>query len=108
MFGQGAGSKPTGSAVLSDITARHHNYRYEYKKRNRKNKFHYTENHIMRIYLRYETDSDLQIFNFQQITERFTSSNYKYVVGLINLKELIQIKNELRQRNIFIALYPSD
>jgi homoserine dehydrogenase len=108
MFGQGAGSKPTGSAVLSDITACYHNYRYEYKKHNRTNKFHYTENHTMRIYLRYENENDLSLFNFEQITERYTSSDYKYVVGLINLKELIEIKDELRKRNIFIAAYPNN
>jgi len=32
MFGKGAGAYPTGSAVLSDITALSHNYIYEYKK----------------------------------------------------------------------------
>ncbi len=32
MFGRGAGGYPTGSAILSDITARGYNYRYEYKK----------------------------------------------------------------------------
>ena len=32
MFGKGAGGFPTASAVLSDITARLHGYRYEYKK----------------------------------------------------------------------------
>ncbi|MDR0618722.1 MAG: homoserine dehydrogenase [Bacteroidales bacterium] len=106
MFGQGAGSKPTGSAVLSDITARYHNYRYEYKKRNRIRKFHYTEDHIIRIYLRYENEDDLSLFNFQQITERYASDSYKYVVGNINLKDIIKIKDELHKRNLFLAAYP--
>lgn len=32
MFGKGAGSLPTASSILSDIMARLHGYRYEYKK----------------------------------------------------------------------------
>ena len=32
MFGKGAGSLPTASSILSDIMARQHDYRYEYKK----------------------------------------------------------------------------
>src|SRR5690606_21789055 len=31
-YGKGAGGHPTGSAVLSDITALRYGYRYEYKK----------------------------------------------------------------------------
>ncbi|MDR1973917.1 MAG: homoserine dehydrogenase [Bacteroidales bacterium] len=106
MFGQGAGSKPTGSAVLSDITARFHDYRYEYKKYHRSTKFCYTENHTIRVYLRYESDSDLSLFNFSEITERYWSKEYKYVVGKISLADLIRIKGELRQRNLFLAAYP--
>ena len=32
MFGKGAGALPTASSILSDIMARRHDYRYEYKK----------------------------------------------------------------------------
>ena len=34
MFGKGAGSLPTASSILSDVMARLHDYRYEYKKQN--------------------------------------------------------------------------
>ncbi len=32
MFGKGAGGLPTASSILSDVMARRHDYRYEYKK----------------------------------------------------------------------------
>ena len=49
MFGRGAGGHPTGSAVLSDITACAYNYRYEYKKRNDSILPKYTTDHTFRI-----------------------------------------------------------
>ena len=36
--GKGAGSYPTGSAVLSDVSALTYDYRYEYKKRHQENR----------------------------------------------------------------------
>ena len=108
MFGRGAGGYPTGSAVLSDITACLYNYKYEYKKRNDSQLPIYTTDHTFRVYYRYTDASDLALLNFESISESYTSENYKYVVGNISLTELHKAQKELRQRNIFIAAYPRD
>ena len=108
MFGRGAGGYPTGSAVLSDITACLYNYKYEYKKRNDSQLPTYTTDHTFRVYYRYTDASDLALLNFESISESYTSENYKYVVGNISLTELHKAQKELRQRNIFIAAYPRD
>ena len=108
MFGRGAGGYPTGSAVLSDITACLYNYKYEYKKRNDSQMPTYTTDHIFRVYYRYTNDSDLALLNFESISESYTSENYKYVVGRISLTELHKAQEELRARDIFIAAYPRD
>ncbi|MEG1934776.1 MAG: homoserine dehydrogenase, partial [Rikenellaceae bacterium] len=54
MFGRGAGGYPTGSSVLSDITARGNDYRYEYKKLNLYREMTYTTDWDMKIYVRYQ------------------------------------------------------
>ena len=108
MFGRGAGGYPTGSAVLSDITACLYNYKYEYKKRNNSQLPTYTNDHSFRVYYRYENAEDLALLHFENISEEYISTDYKYVVGRISLAELHKANEELRKRNVFIAAYPRD
>lgn len=108
MFGRGAGGYPTGSAVLSDITACLYNYKYEYKKRNDSQLPNYTTDHSFRVYYRYSNAEDLALLNFDSISEKYTSEEYKYVVGTLSLTELHKVQEELRERNVFIAAYPRD
>jgi len=103
MFGKGAGGHPTGSAVLSDITARLHNYKYEYKKQKYFSVPTYSTNHKLRIYLRYTNPLDFSYFDFEEITERFTSKQNSYVIGTIKLENLLKIKKLLPKLDIFIA-----
>ena len=103
MFGRGAGGNPTGSAVLSDITARGHDYKYEYKKLNRYKTMTYDTNYDIKIYVRYEHKEDIVKFNFKDISERYSSKDYKFIVGTVSLSDLVAIKNELPKMNIFIA-----
>ena len=108
MFGRGAGGYPTGSAVLSDITACLYNYKYEYKKRNDSQLPTYTTDHSFRVYFRYSKVEDLAMLNFDSISENYISDNYKYVVGNISLTELHKVQEQLRERDVFIAAYPRD
>lgn len=107
MFGRGAGGHPTGSSVLSDITARLHNYRYEYKKRHKMCNFTYTDNCVIKLYLSYKKEEDMKLFKFIDITERYWSEEYSYVVGCINLRDLVAIKDKIRSRDIFMAKVPT-
>lgn len=108
MFGRGAGGYPTGSAVLSDITACLYDYKYEYKKRNDSQLPEYTTDHSFRVYYRYSNLSDLALLNFESISEEYKSENYNYVIGRVSLQSLLDVNDELRKRNIFIAAYPND
>ncbi|MEA1876052.1 MAG: homoserine dehydrogenase [Bacteroidota bacterium] len=104
MFGKGAGGHPTGSAVLSDITARKHNYRYEYKKRNFHNMPHYTRDYIVEIYLRYHDVVDLSHFEFESVSEKYTGPDYNYTVGRISIENLHRIRNLFPRMNVFLAV----
>lgn len=108
MFGRGAGGHPTGSAVLSDITACAYNYRYEYKKRNDSVLPHYTTDHTFRIYFRYKTAEERNLLNFLKIREQYTSEEYNYIVGDVTIANLKAHQEELRVKNCFVAAYPFD
>ena len=108
MFGRGAGGYPTGSAVLSDITACLYDYKYEYKKRNDSQLPEYTTDHSFRVYYRYQDYADLDLLKFESVSENYISDDYKYVVGRVSLSELHKVQEELRKRNVFIAAYPND
>ncbi|HOS73070.1 MAG TPA: homoserine dehydrogenase, partial [Bacteroidales bacterium] len=101
--GKGAGGHPTGSAVLSDISANSFGYRYEYKKWAQGTITNYTRDHKLEIYLRYSDAKDLELFHFDSISEDFKSLDYKYVIGIINLEQLYSLRDRLSGMDIFIA-----
>lgn len=103
MFGKGAGGFPTGSAVLSDITARSHNYKYEYKKQKYFKKLNYRTDHEIEIYLRYNNVEDLSNFKFENITEKYSGQEHNYVVGKIKLSNLLKLKLILPKLDVFLA-----
>ena len=106
MFGKGAGSLPTASSILSDIMARLHGYRYEYKKLSYIQKPDYTTDITLKIYFRY-TDTDIHgILNFTKIHEQYTSEKSNYVIGDILLSELIAKRDRLCGDDVFVANIP--
>lgn len=108
MFGQGAGGFPTGSAVLSDITAQLYDYRYQYKKLQSPHQLHFTNDYKVRIYYRYDSPAALNLLEFSTIHESYYSDTYKYVVGDIELSQLQVQAQSLRESNVFVCLYPED
>ena len=87
--GKGAGNNPTGSAVLSDISALTYNYKYEYKKLNQRVKYSYHSDEELRIYLRYKNIEEVDFNDFNRIEQRFESDNENYIIGTINLQKII-------------------
>lgn len=108
MFGQGAGGFPTGSAVLSDITAQLYDYCYQYKKLQSQHQLHFTNDYKVRIYYRYDSPATLNLLEFSTIHESYYSDTYKYVVGDIELSQLQAQAQSLRESNVFVCLYPED
>ncbi len=102
-YGKGAGGHPTGAAVLSDIAALRYHYRYEYKKYHQKNALINTLNVNIEIYLRYTHEYTLEKLKIENISERFSRSDYKYVIGTVNLKTLFENRDLLNQKDVFIA-----
>jgi homoserine dehydrogenase len=90
--GKGAGGTATGSAVLSDISALTYNYRYEYKKIKQANSPAFTNDVQLKIYLRYRTADQVHLPDFYNISEKYESSTWRYIVGVINLEKLKEAK----------------
>ena len=108
MFGQGAGGFPTGSAVLSDITAQLYDYGYEYKKLQSSSKPEFSNDYKIRIYYRYDSPATLNLLKFSTIHESYYSDTYKYVVGDVTLSQLHAVAEKLRESDVFISVYPED
>jgi homoserine dehydrogenase len=101
--GKGAGGHATGSAVLSDISANSYGYKYEYKKFQQGTVTNYTRDYRLEVYLRYKNEKDRELFGFEEVSEYFSGRMYNYVIGIVNLKRLYEIREQLPDLDIFIV-----
>ncbi len=106
MFGKGAGSLPTASSILSDIMARLHDYRYEYKKQSYLQRPVYTTDITLKVYVRYRTTDVCRILRFEHICEQYASEESCYVIGKVKLCELLDKRSQLSGKDVFIANIP--
>jgi len=88
-MGKGAGGNPTGSAVLSDISALTYQYRYEYKKLCQNLDYEFTQNIELEIYVSYNNVSP-DLNDFDSISVKHASPGFNYLIGKINLAKLKQ------------------
>ncbi|MGE0566713.1 MAG: homoserine dehydrogenase [Bacteroidia bacterium] len=101
--GRGAGGHPTGAAVLSDISALSYGYKYEYKKHTQNSEIEFTNDISIKVYLRYNSDEDVKKIKFNSIQEQYTGGNYHYIVGEIELNNLISNKDYITKNKLFVA-----
>lgn len=102
--GRGAGSLPTGAAVLSDISALSYGYRYEFKKSGQARHIEFTNDVYVDIYLRYNDKKTLEYFTWNRIDQHFLSEQYGYVIGSIDLKQLLEKRQYILDNKLFISL----
>ena len=107
MFGKGAGSLPTASSILSDVMARLHGYRYEYKKMSYTGRPTYTTDIRLKVYIRHRVTPIIELLPFTKIYERYNSEKMNYVIGEILLSDLIKNRNVLNVDDVFIVNLPS-
>lgn len=89
-IGKGAGGYPTGSAVLSDISALTYGYKYEYKKLNQSLGYTLSEDFILQLYLRYKPQTNIEKNKFIKIIEEHRTEENCYIIGQIYFSELIK------------------
>ena len=87
-YGKGAGSLPTASAVLSDISALRYQYRYEYKKLYHHVPQQLTSDVYLRVYVSFDNLALVPRERFEWIEEWHALEERKYLVGVIAFSEL--------------------
>lgn len=87
-YGKGAGSLPTASAVLSDISALRYGYKYEYKKL-----YHHTPNELsndfyVKAYIGFTDWDHVRKDDFESIEEWHSNDQINYLIGVIHFQKL--------------------
>jgi homoserine dehydrogenase len=102
-IGKGAGGYPTGSAVLSDISALTYDYKYEYKKRKQDLGYRLSDDFEVQVYLRYKHGAGIDTTEFSELSEEHRTLEDCYIIGRINFNTLIK-SDWLRRKDINIIL----
>jgi homoserine dehydrogenase len=87
-YGKGAGSFPTASAVLSDISALRYEYKYEYKKLYHHKPNELSQDIFLRVYVSFDSLTEIPRDRFEWIEEWHAQEERKYLVGVIAFEEL--------------------
>lgn len=86
--GKGAGSYPTGSAVLSDISALTYDYSYEYKKLWQGSIHEFSNDGAVEVLVSFRGDSHINPKDFEEFKGGYRGQNSQYMNGLVSLKRL--------------------
>jgi homoserine dehydrogenase len=110
--GKGAGSHPTGSAVLSDISAITYDYKYGYKKLKKRVNSHapdygkdiqFVENNFtLKLYVRYNNKSELDILDIDSVEEEYRSANGSYIIANVGFESLFKAVKD-KENKLFIC-----
>ena len=87
-YGKGAGSFPTASAVLSDISALRYQYKYEYKKLYHHQPHELSTAIFLRVYISFDDLAFIPRERFEWIEEWHAREDRKYLVGVISFSAL--------------------
>jgi len=109
--GKGAGSHPTGSAVLSDISALTYNYRYSYKKlkklkrvlgENFKGEDLLDKDFSIRVYIRYDDQKELEGIDIKNVVEEYRSPGMNFIIADVGFNSLYKLKGN-KESKIFVC-----
>ncbi len=104
-YGKGAGSFPTASAVLSDISALRYQYHYEYKKLYHHKPHQLSNDFYLRVYVSFDDLRFIPRENFEWIEEWHAGEQRKYLVGVLSFEEL-KTNDWWRKHNVSLILLP--
>jgi homoserine dehydrogenase len=108
--GKGAGSHPTGSAVLSDISALTYNYKYGYKKLKKQaagygrlpNGELLDNDFTIKVYIRFKDKQELKGIEIVSIEEEYRSAATNYIIANVKFNSLFTLKGN-KESKVFIC-----
>lgn len=89
-YGKGAGSFPTASAVLSEISALSYDYKYEYKKLYSAKALELTNDFYIRFYVSFEEWEYIPREKFEWIEEWHAEEGRKYLIAVVHFQEFVK------------------
>jgi homoserine dehydrogenase len=101
--GKGAGSYPTGSAVLSDISALTYDYQYEYKKLHQENQLTFSNDATVEAIVSFSGDARVHISDFVKFKGGYQGNGQQNFQGIITLEK---IREWSQQEDINVILAP--
>lgn len=104
-YGKGAGSFPTASAVLSDISALRYDYKYEYKKKFQSIENELSNDYYLKVYVSYDNLKSIKKDAFEWIEEFHNGQQRSYFVGVINAEKLLK-DDWWKQHGVSLILSP--
>jgi len=104
-YGKGAGSFPTASAVLSDISALRYDYHYEYKKLYYHTPSELTNDFYVKTFVSFNKLNDIPKEEFEWIEEWHGGQERSYLIGVIHFQKLIDDK-WWKQHGVSLILTP--
>ena len=103
-IGKGAGSYPTASAVLSDVSALKFDYKYEYRKEAENKDILFTNDFFVKVYLGSPFIEVINEVPFYRIDELFQSEDYVYQTGWVRFNELEAFNFNFRKEMSLVIL----
>ncbi|MEX6688546.1 homoserine dehydrogenase [Danxiaibacter flavus] len=104
-YGKGAGSFPTASAVLSDISALRYDYKYEYKKLYYHTPGELSHDFYVRAYVSFNQLADIPKEEFEWIEEWHGGQERSYFIGVIHFDKLAK-DQWWKQHGVSLILTP--
>ncbi|MBS1584904.1 MAG: homoserine dehydrogenase [Bacteroidetes bacterium] len=104
-YGKGAGSFPTASAVLSDLSALRYDYKYEYKKLRYQEPAQLTNDFFLRVYISFDGLFHVPHEKFEKIEEWSSSDRRCHVTGIIRFSRLLDA-SWWKRKSVSLIVYP--
>jgi homoserine dehydrogenase len=109
--GKGAGSHPTGSAVLSDVSALTYDYKYGYRKLKKLEKNNNGKNpgkalldndFTIKVYIRFSDKSELKDLEIRNVVEEYKSPEVNFIIAEVGFKSLFTLKGN-KESKLFVC-----
>ena len=103
-IGKGAGGYPTGSAVLSDISALTFDYRYEYKKFTQGEGFTFSNEAVADVVISFIEKNAITPADFENFKGGYQGNGLQYMTGAITLQKLKELS---KREEVSVILSPN-
>lgn len=104
-YGKGAGSFPTASAVLSDLSALRYEYRYEYKKLYHHQPNELSNDYYLRVFLSFDELKGIPKEQLEWVEEWHAGEGRKYMIAVVHFS-VLQQSSWWKENNVSLILTP--